>query len=67
MPRLCITRKPEEIVVIDETTIIKIGEVGRGRVQLVIEAPANIRIRRGELPPERPATLPMLRAVPAAA
>ena len=46
---LVLTRKQAENVVIDDVITVKILNVKGRTVRLGIEAPANVRIRRGEL------------------
>ncbi len=47
---LVLTRKLNETIVIDGNIRVQVLEVRGGRVRLGIEAPAEVNIRRGELP-----------------
>lgn len=46
---LVLTRKPAEIIRIGNDIVIKVIKTGKGTVKIGIEAPANIRVMRGEL------------------
>ena len=46
---LVLTRKPEETIKIAENIVIKVIKTAKGTVKLGIDAPADIRIVRGEL------------------
>lgn len=46
---LVLTRKHNETIKIGEDILIKVIQTGRGSVKLGIEAPAHIRVLRGEL------------------
>ena len=46
---LVLTRKPAEIIRIGEDIVIKVIKTGKGTVKIGIEAPANVRVMRGEL------------------
>ena len=46
---LVLTRKPAEIIRIGEDSVIKVIKTGKGTVKIGIEAPANVRVMRGEL------------------
>jgi carbon storage regulator len=46
---LVLTRKPGERLVIDNTVVVTVMQVGRGQVRLGIEAPPEVRILRDEL------------------
>ena len=55
---LVLTRKPAEIIRIGEDIVIKVIKTGKGTVKIGIEAPANVRVMRGELvADETPATV----------
>ena len=46
---LVLTRKPAEIIRIGEDIVIKVIKTGKGTVKIGIEAPASVRVMRGEL------------------
>ena len=46
---LVLTRKPAEIIRIGEDIVIKVIKTGKGSVKIGIEAPASVRVMRGEL------------------
>lgn len=46
---LLLTRKMDETIVIGESVVVRVVSVNGGRVSLGIDAPLDIRIRRGEL------------------
>jgi carbon storage regulator len=46
---LVLTRKPAEVIRIGENIVIKVIKTGKGTVKIGIEAPANVRVMRGEL------------------
>ena len=46
---LVLTRKRDEAIKIGDEIIIKVIQTGRGTVKLGIEAPAHVRVLRGEL------------------
>ena len=46
---LVLTRKRSEMIQIGENITIKVIRTGRGTVKIGIEAPANVRVLRGEL------------------
>ena len=50
MIMLVLTRKKDEMIVIDDQIIIKILRVQGGRIRLGIDAPTTVPVRRGELP-----------------
>lgn len=67
---LVLTRKVAETIRIGEDVVIKVIKTGKGTVRIGIEAPANVRVLRGELVEESapapviPAVIgPVLRAV----
>ncbi len=67
---LVLTRKPAETIRIGEDIVIKVIKTGKGTVRIGIEAPASVRVMRGELVEEStpvpviPAVLgPVLRAI----
>jgi carbon storage regulator len=47
---LVLSRKRGETIYIDENIVVTVLNVTGNRVQLGLEAPASVRIRRGELP-----------------
>jgi carbon storage regulator len=46
---LVLTRKPAEIIRIGNDIVIKVIKTSKGTVKIGIEAPANVRVMRGEL------------------
>ena len=46
---LVLTRKSEESIRIGEDVVIKVIRTGKGTVKLGIDAPADVRVLRGEL------------------
>ncbi len=46
---LVLTRKRSEIIRIGEDIFIKVIRTGRSTVKIGVEAPANVRVLRGEL------------------
>lgn len=48
---LVLTRKQAETIHIGDGITIKVIATGRGKVKLGIDAPANVRVLRGELAP----------------
>lgn len=48
---LVLTRKKDEMIQIGDSIVIKVIACGRGKVKLGIEAPASVRVLRGELSP----------------
>ncbi len=46
---LVLTRKKSEMILIGENIVIKVIRTGQGTVKLGIDAPADVRILRGEL------------------
>jgi carbon storage regulator len=48
---LILSRKIGEKLVIGDKITIAVTRIGAGRVSLAIEAPAEVPIRRSELPP----------------
>ena len=55
---LVITRKEAELVQIGENIIVKVIQTGRGSIKIGIEAPAHVRILRGEMSAELTALTP---------
>jgi len=55
---LVITRKESELVQIGENIIVKVIQTGRGSIKIGIEAPAHIRVLRGEMSAELADLLP---------
>jgi carbon storage regulator len=60
---LVLTRKPAETIRIGNDVVVKVIRTGKGTVKIGIEAPASVRVMRGELdqesiaPPALPANL----------
>ena len=52
---LVLTRKSAETIRIGEDVVIKVIRTGKGTVKLGIEAPADVRVLRGELAGEETA------------
>jgi carbon storage regulator len=48
---LTLSRKEGQSIVIDGKITITVKRIGAGRVGLGIEAPAEVHVRRSELPP----------------
>jgi carbon storage regulator CsrA len=46
---LTLTRKPGEAFLIDGGIVVRVHKVTPSRVELAIEAPADVPIRRGEI------------------
>ncbi len=46
---LVLTRKKGETIQIGDSIVIKVISTGRGKTKLGIEAPATVRVLRGEL------------------
>ena len=46
---LVLTRKKSEMILIGENIVIKVIRTGQGTVRLGIDAPADVRILRGEV------------------
>ena len=46
---LVLTRKAAETIQIGNDIVVKVISCGRGRVKIGVEAPANVRVVRGEL------------------
>ncbi|MFV0444168.1 MAG: carbon storage regulator [Planctomycetaceae bacterium] len=55
---LVITRKEAELVQIGENIFVKVIQTGRGSIKIGIEAPAHVRVLRGEMSAELAALLP---------
>ncbi|MGC3970832.1 MAG: carbon storage regulator [Pirellulales bacterium] len=47
---LMLSRKTNESILIGDDIRVVITRIGRGRVQVAIDAPRDVRIRREELP-----------------
>ena len=56
---LVLTRKPEEVIVIDNQITVKVLAIKGNRVCVGIEAPAEVPIRRSEIDPFYTTTLEM--------
>jgi carbon storage regulator len=55
---LVLTRKPAEIIRIGNDIVIKVIKTGKGTVKIGVDAPANVRVMRGELvTEEKPAPI----------
>lgn len=52
---LVLTRKPAECIRIGDNIVIKVIKTTRGAVKIGIDAPAEIRVVRGELLEQKPA------------
>lgn len=48
---LVLTRKRNEMIRIGDDVVVKVIKTGKGCVKIGIEAPANVRVLRGELTP----------------
>ena len=48
-PMLVLTRKSDESIRIGEDIVVKVIRTGKGTVKLGIDAPADVRVLRGEL------------------
>ena len=48
---LVLTRKPEEVIVIDNQITVKVLAIKGNRVCVGVEAPAEVPIRRSEIDP----------------
>ena len=59
---LMLSRKTNESIVIGDNIRVTVARIGRGRVQLAIDAPREVAIRREELAPEISA--PVFSAIP---
>lgn len=59
---LVLTRKPAETIHIGEGIVIKVIKTGKGTVKIGIEAPANVRVMRGELVVEEALPAPAMPA-----
>lgn len=59
---LVLTRKKTETIRIGEDIVVTVVQTGRGRVKLGIEAPAHLRVLRGELDVLEPAMSGLLGA-----
>jgi carbon storage regulator len=46
---LVLTRKRDEMITIGSDIVIRVIKTGKGSVKIGIEAPASVRVRRGEL------------------
>ena len=49
---LVLTRKQSQMIQIGENIVIKVIQTSRGSVKIGIDAPANVRVLRGELSDE---------------
>lgn len=52
---LVLTRKPAETIRIGDDIVIKVIKTARGTVKIGIDAPAEVRVMRGELVEQKPA------------
>ncbi len=57
---LVLSRKDGESVRIGEDILVKVSKIRGGRVQIAIDAPDDIRIRRSELDEKRATPVPNL-------
>lgn len=56
---LVLTRSAKETIIIGDNIVIKVIKTRNGSVKLGIEAPLDVPVRRGELPPNpEPTTEP---------
>lgn len=46
---LVLTRRPKEIIRIGDHIRVIVNEIKGGRVRLAIEAPADVKVHRGEI------------------
>ena len=53
---LVLSRKENQRIHLGDSIVLTIVRVNGDRVRVGIEAPAEVRVRRGELPPAPPAT-----------
>lgn len=64
---LVLSRKAHEAIVIDDRIVIEVLAVKGNRIRVGIRAPADVRVRRGELEPLAPGagdkTVPAAKAV----
>jgi carbon storage regulator len=51
---LVLTRKAAETIQIGDDIVVKVIKTGSGTVKIGIEAPAHVRVMRGELIAEKP-------------
>lgn len=51
---LILTRKRDGVIQIGEDVVVRVMRTGRGSVKIGIEAPAHVKILRGELGPAQP-------------
>jgi carbon storage regulator len=51
MPRLVLSRKTNERIVIGDDVTITVTDIGRGVVKLMVEAPRNTEVWRAEILP----------------
>lgn len=58
---LVLTRKRGETIRIGKDVVVKVIQMGKGSVKIGIEAPAQVRVLRGELQefPSQPAGMPI--------
>lgn len=49
---LVLTRKKSQMIQIGENIVIKVIQTGRSSVKIGVDAPANVRVLRGELSDE---------------
>jgi carbon storage regulator len=54
---LVLTRKRSEVIQIGDDIVIKVIKTGRGAVKIGVEAPAHVRVLRGELCLDPPAAM----------
>lgn len=46
---LVLTRKKDETIQIGDNIVVKVISCGRGKVKIGVDAPASVRVLRGEL------------------
>jgi len=51
---LCITRKQGESLVIGKDVVLTVRAISRGRIKLLIDAPREVHVVRGELKEDLP-------------
>ncbi|REJ86031.1 MAG: carbon storage regulator [Planctomycetota bacterium] len=49
---LVLTRKKSQMIQIGENIVVKVIQTGRGSVKIGVDAPADVRVLRGELSEE---------------
>lgn len=59
---LVLSRRVNEEIVIGDNIVVKVLDVGRGRIRLGIEAPRDVPVKRSELLPVQAASVPERKA-----